>query len=195
MGRPLAFDKDSILSKAMYVFWENGYDGTSTDDLEKATGIKRGSLYNTFENKHRLYLTVLQHYSEVHMQEAVNAVAKHTSFPESLSSLLDYVTAEKNFTAAYRGCLLCDAAIEHASRDEEVAEFVRNSFRNLSGAIADVLKSSIEEISAEQVLAEADRVVAIYMGLRTYIKMGHSRETVLSIAKRELEHVVKNYSG
>ncbi|MCK0069983.1 TetR/AcrR family transcriptional regulator [Kordiimonas laminariae] len=192
MGRPLAFNKEDILSKAMYVFWENGYDGTSTDDLENATGIKRGSLYNTFENKHRLYMAVLQHYSEVHMGEAIAAVTKHTSFSESLGALLDYVTAEKNFTAAYRGCLLCDAAIEHASRDEEVADFVRNSFGNLGNAIADVLRASVREISAEHAREEADRIVAIYMGLRTYIKIGHSRETVLSIAKRELEHIAKN---
>jgi len=38
------------------VFWRNGYDGTSLDDLVAATGMNRPSLYAAFGDKRDLYL-------------------------------------------------------------------------------------------------------------------------------------------
>ena len=32
-GRPRTFNRDEALKKAMYIFWEKGYEGTSMTDL------------------------------------------------------------------------------------------------------------------------------------------------------------------
>ena len=46
----------------MTVFWEHGYEATSTDDLLREMGIGRQSMYDAFGDKHRLYLEALQLY-------------------------------------------------------------------------------------------------------------------------------------
>ena len=51
MARALEFDKDDIIVKAMEVFSEKGFHGSSLADLTKATGLHKGSLYNAFESK------------------------------------------------------------------------------------------------------------------------------------------------
>jgi general secretion pathway protein D len=59
MARPREFDEDAALDRAMDVFWRQGYQGTSTDDLMQAMGIGRGSFYNTFGSKRDVYLRTL----------------------------------------------------------------------------------------------------------------------------------------
>src|ERR1700722_299427 len=58
------FDRDEVLERAMVVFWRNGFQATSIQDLVEATGVNRGSLYPTFGDKRGLFLAVLKHYSE-----------------------------------------------------------------------------------------------------------------------------------
>ena len=58
------FDKDNVPDRAMRVFWERGYEANSIDDLLKATGINRGSLYGTFGDRRSLFLSALDRYVE-----------------------------------------------------------------------------------------------------------------------------------
>lgn len=63
MARPKEFDRDVVLERAIGAFASHGYAGTSTEDLLKAMGISRQSLYDTYGDKRRLYLEALERYS------------------------------------------------------------------------------------------------------------------------------------
>ncbi|MDH3970432.1 MAG: TetR/AcrR family transcriptional regulator, partial [Rhodospirillales bacterium] len=56
MARPKSFDREEVLERAMAVFWRKGYAATSVRDLVEATGLNPGSLYDTFDDKHGLFL-------------------------------------------------------------------------------------------------------------------------------------------
>lgn len=62
-GRPRAFDRDAALWKAMMLFWERGYEGTSVADLTETLGIAPASLYGTFGSKEALYQEALKVYA------------------------------------------------------------------------------------------------------------------------------------
>jgi len=55
MARPRAFDEALVLSQSRSLFAAQGYNGTSIDDLVKATGLLRGSLYKAFGSKRNLF--------------------------------------------------------------------------------------------------------------------------------------------
>lgn len=49
VARTKAFDTNEILHKAMNVFGNLGYEGTSLPDLITGLGIARQSIYDTYE--------------------------------------------------------------------------------------------------------------------------------------------------
>jgi AcrR family transcriptional regulator len=63
-GRPVVFDRVRALNKAMKLFWERGYEGTSFDELIAAMGISASSFYNSFGSKEALYCEATQTYLE-----------------------------------------------------------------------------------------------------------------------------------
>lgn len=52
-GRP-GYDLDSLLHKAVKVFHERGYDGTSMEDLAKGLGITKSAIYYHVSSKEEL---------------------------------------------------------------------------------------------------------------------------------------------
>lgn len=71
-GRPRSFDRDAVLGRAMRVFWERGYEGTSIADLLRVMGITPPSLYAAFGSKEQLFREAIEYYSRV---EAATAIA------------------------------------------------------------------------------------------------------------------------
>ncbi|QDZ11739.1 TetR/AcrR family transcriptional regulator [Devosia ginsengisoli] len=65
-GRPREFDRTEALQKAMLLFWERGYEGTSIGDLSAALAIGKPSLYAAFGNKETLFLEALQLYEDTY---------------------------------------------------------------------------------------------------------------------------------
>jgi AcrR family transcriptional regulator len=63
-GRPAVFDRAKALNRAMKLFWERGYEGTSFDELIAAMGISASSFYNSFASKEALYCEATQSYLE-----------------------------------------------------------------------------------------------------------------------------------
>lgn len=61
MGRKKLFNEKKVIESIGKTFIKYGYEGTSLDDLVKATGVLRGSLYSTFGSKHGMFVTALLH--------------------------------------------------------------------------------------------------------------------------------------
>jgi TetR/AcrR family transcriptional repressor of nem operon len=60
MGRPRSFDTAQVLASARDAFVSDGYNGTSIDNLLRATGLQRASLYQAFGSKRGLFVTILR---------------------------------------------------------------------------------------------------------------------------------------
>jgi AcrR family transcriptional regulator len=79
LGRPRAFDLDRALERALRLFWEKGYEGTSLSDLTKAIGINRPSLYAAFGNKETLFRKALARYVEKTVGFVLEAIKEPTA--------------------------------------------------------------------------------------------------------------------
>ncbi|EAQ28116.1 putative transcriptional regulator [Erythrobacter sp. NAP1] len=63
--RSASFDKGEVIDSIMRAFWEHGYEATSIQTLEAATGLKRQSLYNAFGNKDAMFELAADRYDLV----------------------------------------------------------------------------------------------------------------------------------
>jgi AcrR family transcriptional regulator len=53
-GRPVAVDRDAVAATAIALFGERGYDAVSMDDIARAAGIGRRTLFRHFASKAEL---------------------------------------------------------------------------------------------------------------------------------------------
>lgn len=168
MARKKEFDPEKALDKAMHIFWLKGYIATSVDDLCSAMGIKRGSLYPTFGDKHTLFMKSLNHYIELMYQNSEPAT-KPESALEAIEGMFQFIVDEAVNDDQRRGCFLVNSITELASLDPEVAKLAQDQRTKLETGFYDFLVQAENkgEISKNQNLrAKAQFLVNALMGLR-----------------------------
>ena len=82
------FDQDKALRAAMTLFRNHGYAGSSMADIEKATGLKKSSIYNCFGNKEALYGQALELFRTKYTAVALKAL-EHKDVKHAFFDLFD----------------------------------------------------------------------------------------------------------
>jgi len=135
MGRPRMFDADVVVERAMQAFWTLGYANASPAALAEATGVAKGSLYNTFGSKRDLFERALERYDRLGAEVTAELLARPGTTVECLRAFLyDSVDADLARTVR-RGCLAVNTAVELAGHDPEIAAAVRRAVERTMDAL------------------------------------------------------------
>ncbi len=117
VGRPREFDEAAALEAAMDAFWAKGYEATSMADLCSCTGLHKGSLYQAFGDKHKLFMDSLNHYAETEFRE-VAAVAYDSDSPlENIRAMVFKIASDSK---SEKGCMMVNTMVELAPHDPEI---------------------------------------------------------------------------
>ena len=140
MARTKDFDEGEVLEKAIKLFWQKGYNGTSMQDLVEGLGISRSSIYDTFGDKHQLYLKALCTYRQNAI--AVRERILNASVPAkaALRQLMDLTIDSMTRDKQHKGCFLVNSAVENASHDKETNAIVCQNDREIENAFYEVIK-------------------------------------------------------
>jgi AcrR family transcriptional regulator len=109
-GRPRTFDEDAALEKAMKVFWEKGYEGSSLPDLTEAMGMNRPSLYAVFGNKENLFRKAVERYQASHEPLFTASLAEPTALAVVAHLLRGTADAQTESDAPH-GCMVVNGAL------------------------------------------------------------------------------------
>ena len=117
MARQKEFDRDEVLHRAMEVFWMRGYEGTSIQDLVKYMGINRQSHYDTFGDKHSLFLQSLDRYREIQSRKVFDVLERPGSVKKNLRQLFEEVVTPALSAEGRRGCFVGNSMSELLQSD------------------------------------------------------------------------------
>ena len=89
--------RDRILNETLTLFAENGYDGTSVEEIAGKVGIKAPSLYNHFKGKEDI-LNALIDSAEKHYEMSFGSESNIGRLPESREEFIETTLKKVRFT-------------------------------------------------------------------------------------------------
>jgi TetR/AcrR family transcriptional regulator, transcriptional repressor for nem operon len=127
MAGVIAFDYERALDKATWLFWKNGYTGTSLRDLLKVMGIGEGSFYNTLKSKKRLFLECLRRYDETEGRKRSHALMSAPTASLGIRALFGSVLdCLDNPETPSRLCMFAAMASEEVLSDPDLRKRVED---------------------------------------------------------------------
>jgi len=130
MARPREFDPDTVLERAMRVFWSKGYGATSLDDLCEATQLNRSSLYSTFGDKRALFIQTIDRYGDDAVARVSAALSRPVPVREALAAFLNDMIDKIVAGPGRIGCFIGNSTAEVARHDDVASSrILRNVVR------------------------------------------------------------------
>ena len=186
MGRHREFDLRRALDAALSVFWRKGYEGTSLDDLTRATGVARPGLYSAFGNKEALFRLVLNRYSAEYLSFMDEALAK----PNARDVVRYVLEGTVNTTTSIPGSLGC-LGVNGAVACSDVGDPIRRELVARRAMSEAKVRRRLERAQAEGDLpASADcavlagYVAIISQGIAVQAKAGVPRDVLQAIVRQ-----------
>ena len=189
-GRPREFDADEALDKALMVFWQRGFEGTSLSDLTEAMGINRPSLYSAYGNKETLFRLALDRYAEAGPGSVQRQALQEPTAWRVVEMLLRTTATSLTDPCHPAGCL----AVQGALSCGEAAQSIKNELCARRSAGETQLRERFEMAKSEGDLPKdadpatlARYVSTVLQGMSVQAAGGASRDDLLAVADMVLK--------
>lgn len=174
-GRPLEFDPDIALGLATDVFWRQGYENTSVQDLLLAMDLSKSSLYQTFGSKQELFERCLDRYGDTMVASLRKLLGQSASGLDFIRAFLETVIEEARGVCEARGCLVLNTASEFARRDPRISRAVSQNLDRFHALMREAVLRAQREggIAADRdATMLAGFLINSMSGLKTLSKAG-----------------------
>jgi AcrR family transcriptional regulator len=181
-GRPLSFDRDAALDRAMHVFWEHGYEAASISELTSAMGITPPSLYTAFGDKEHLFLEAIERYGKGPGGFGQRALQEEPTAHAAIQRLLEEAATELTQNCHPLGCMLvmattnCSIAAEHVQ-----TALAKRRALGVSNMVSRIQRGIDEgELPGDvDACALANFYATVYQGMSMQAKDGASKESLM----------------
>lgn len=190
MVRSRSFDEAEVLAGAMHAFRRKGYFGVSIPELETATGLSAGSIYNSFKDKRGIFLAAFERYLQAVLDRRIAEFARPERQLSGLRQLFLSLLREPD--GGTFGCLITNSAIEFGA-DRGIAEptflkgfaILERLFRERLAAA----KSSGGLRAGVNPKAEAAKLLALYQGTLVLIRGGYDQKMIRLAINSEFDNL------
>ena len=167
VGRPKKFNRESVLEKALPVFWRCGFADASLHELEQATGVNKSGLYSEFKGKEDLFVQSLRYY--VDNLEYGPLLA---SEPLGWDNIERFLKAPPCDREGVKGCFAINSMREAAILPREAIGIISQSRSRLKKLIAKNIEGEQPETKAD---VRAELVLTFFTGLGMERNVSSSR--------------------
>jgi TetR/AcrR family transcriptional regulator, transcriptional repressor for nem operon len=194
MARPIEFNRDKVLDRAMDIFWEKGYEATSLQDLIDSMNLSKSSFYNSFESKHNLFRETLRRYNKCMTRTLTEALNNSASGIDFIASVFNEIIDQANSPTGMKGCFLMNTASEFARNDPAIGEILESGFKKIEVVFLKAVDKAqaLGEIQADRdTQALANFLVCNMSGLKTMAKAGIKHTQLKHIADTVIDSLKK----
>ena len=166
MAKP-KLDRKTLLRNSLSVFKTMGYNGTSMNDLAKANGLQKGSMYHYIESKESLMLEVLNALKDHYVSKVFNKAFDETLQPyQRLNELAK--RAEEIFVFEEGGDFLVNIGLETKNSVPAFTQVIKSFFQEWINTMKYLYSFVLDEADAKE---KAEFIVAEIEGSVLMMKL------------------------
>ena len=173
MARVKLFDKNEVLTKAMNLFWKQGYSATSVQDLVSYLGINRASLYDTFGGKNQLFKKSFELYRKINLEGVMHFFETRPNVKIGFSELFHTAIQEDVLDTDNKGCFVVNTTTELIPNDESLLIILEKNKQDFEMVFYNYLKKGQESgqlNTTHDLRSLATLFYTIYNGIRVVSK-------------------------
>ncbi|HEX2284483.1 MAG TPA: TetR/AcrR family transcriptional regulator [Mycobacterium sp.] len=183
-GRPASFDREQALERAMELFWERGYEGTTLEDLQAAMGdISPTSLYHAFGSKEALFRQAVEKYQATVGGPALKALEEAPTAREAVYLMLRLTTESFCRPGKPHGCMLVLGATKCTPANAGPQEYLHSIRQQTPNVLKRRLRRAVKEgdlPASADISAIASFYATVMHGLAVRAGDGASRKALMA---------------
>lgn len=159
--------KEHIIRESAVLFNTKGYNGASLSDIIERCGIRKGGIYNHFENKDEIALAAFEYSFSQILQFLSKALENSTGSKEKLLAIGHvYIDIIENNSLA-GGCPLLNTAVESDDSHPALKERAQQAMGYLIDTLTKIIREGMdnkefrEDISPDEV---SSYIIAVIEG-------------------------------
>ena len=189
--------KEKILDAALTLFAENGYNGTSVEQITKAVGIKAPSLYKHYQGKEDI-LNALIDSAEVRYEEMFGSERNIGKIPESREEFIEMTMGRIVFTM--RDPVIRKTRmflVQEQFRNQRTSEVTtRHQLDGIQGMFARILKGMMDKDLVKEddpTLLSAELTAPAVLQIARSDRQPLCEEDALESIEKHLQHFCDVY--
>ncbi len=158
------FDRNDVIDKSIKLFWQNGFNASSMQQVVETTGLKPGSIYHAFGSKESLFREALQRYAEKGIAQIRNTLDNATSVEDGICEILEMIVQQPT-RENYCSCFLINTQLELAGEGNELYDFSSTKLKEIEALYQSYLEKEFNTTVSR------DRSVSLMLhifGMRVY---------------------------
>ena len=189
MARPLEFDETAALEAAIGCFWRRGYEATSVRDLAASMGVSAPSLYNTYGDKHALFVQALEHYLDHTTRARIKRLEDTLPPKQAVRKFIEEIIDRSVGDHERRGCFLINSALEIAPHDAKLSALIADRLVEIERFFHRSIRRAQAEGSVPRNRSAKDSarlLLGVLLGIRVLARVRPERALLEGVARPAL---------
>lgn len=185
MARPREFDEVTALEAAIECFWQRGYEATSVRDLANKMGLSAPSLYNTYGDKHALFVQALEHYLDHSTRARIERLEKSLPPKQAIRRFIEEIIERSVNDRERRGCFLINSALEVAPHDRELGALIADRLAEIEAFFRRSIKAAQAKghVPRDRIAKDLARLLlGVLLGIRVLARSKPERVLLEGVA-------------
>jgi TetR/AcrR family transcriptional regulator, transcriptional repressor for nem operon len=184
VARNKEFDEKLVLKKAMELFWKQGYEKTSMQDLVTHMEIHRRSIYDTFGDKHSLFLASLKYYEVFVAEELTKIISNSLTVKQAIRKIFEHVVNIAELEIYPAGCFSVNTAVELSLLDKDIQHLTTKMFNGTEELFNKLLKEGQDKGEFKNDLNTQGTAQFLHnnlIGIRVLVKTNYTKKEIEGI--------------